>query len=996
MANFKKQYLLLCFCLLFSRQLGSDNLMNKGGFVFERVVTSNLNQEFMSFTRQLDTGLLRPLISNLKGLVNIHNEVCTKAKNSGQGLFSTKEKTLLPSQQYYMTDTTALFSPKFGTQLESEEICNSSNSYLPEYTTENAEAIRAICRQESLINIPLGIYLNNTTGNLHYKTSGLLVPDTFFPNAVVYGNALSPYSRAELKDERHALRNHLIHLNYCYANPPTLTFFKPEDVPKTLFKVVCEKPHKMQPKTPVDLASEFLYQWVSHSCERDHPVLTQHVEHAVMEVNNILNHQIDPKKLLTYAQYFPQLINQPDPMTSKNHISIDLISSPSSFLQPEPSIKQKRAVANTTEFLDTALNNSIEVSPEDFLSHLNISDTDLKSQLSNIYKTDKPTFTQIENFILDKKLETHTNSTYTVVRHKRHWLVYTSALGLFIIGLYYLINYIQGLFELNFDDTLNDQPALATAEQLNSANGKISELSINQVQIQKAIKDGENTINKLQSQFSTQTFAIATWAAQLDVKNNIQFGLQVLSDFILKLASILLGIQSGKTSPFALNLKELAELQIRVATEYTGVVLTNKLSEIKTTRVDTDKTLTLQFTIPISSPETEYVFYKVIPIPIFDNNITYIPNSPFTNLAMAKQNHYYTTLSSEEFATCMGSPSICNTHYPMKYISTNFDCILTSFLNNQLTCPIIKTEMVPYPFFYFNELNAIYSVPQPTKIRSTCFSPQGIRTDQTYDLDGSGSITFLPNCKITTTGSPFEFHYNTPKVSVTQNIAHWHTFDNIKFNIVPDTSFIVMPQIIRNLSSNLNLTEIKVPTWEELLKESFQPKSTLKTIFQLLLVIIPIVLVIYLIKCLNNTALCTAVKNVTRNKTSRFYTGKLTWIQKRSQNPPVPSRSFKLVPCRPRQTAIMAHNPNLVMTNAPFINQSHTLPRANNVHFRNESMYPTLSDVEDIYTQPEPETHCAPPAYAPIIRSHTRSGSTPEIRFQQTSLPPVPDTFEMK
>ena len=53
--------------------------MNKGGFVFERVVTSNLNQEFMSFTRQLDIELLRPLISNLKGLINIHNEICTKA-----------------------------------------------------------------------------------------------------------------------------------------------------------------------------------------------------------------------------------------------------------------------------------------------------------------------------------------------------------------------------------------------------------------------------------------------------------------------------------------------------------------------------------------------------------------------------------------------------------------------------------------------------------------------------------------------------------------------------------------------------------------------------------------------------------------------------------------------------------------------------------------------------------------------------------------------------
>jgi len=94
------------------------------------------------------------------------------------------------------------------------------------------------------------------------------------------------------------------------------------------------------------------YPWVSHSCERNHPVLSQHVEHALVEVNNILNLQIDPKKLLTYAQYFPHLVGQPGPLTSPSHISVDLISIPSSFLQPvEASVKHKRAVQNATEFL---------------------------------------------------------------------------------------------------------------------------------------------------------------------------------------------------------------------------------------------------------------------------------------------------------------------------------------------------------------------------------------------------------------------------------------------------------------------------------------------------------------------------------------------------------------------------------------------------------------------------------------------------------------------
>jgi hypothetical protein len=349
----------------------------------------------------------------------------------------------------------------------------------------------------------------------------------------------------------------------------------------------------------------------------------------------------------------------------------------------------------------------------------------------------------------------------------------------------------------------------------------------------------------------------------------------------------------------------------------------------------------------------------------------------------------------------------------MKYISTNFDCILTSFLNNQLTCPIEKTETVPYPFLYFNDLDAIYSVPQQTKIRSTCFTPQGGRTDQIHDLVGTGSIKFQPNCKITTSGSPFEFHYNTPRVSVTQNIAHWHTFENIKFNIIPDTSVIVTPQMIHNLSSNLNFTEVKVPTWEELLKESFQPKSSFKTILQLLLYIVPIILIIYLIRFLNNTATCTAIKGATTNKTSRFYAGKVKWIQKRStdyktaQNPPLASSRFKtihqsLTSLRPVQTAARAHFFNPATATLPFT--SHHLQsqqKVNNVRFQEDPLYPSTAELEDIYATADvhiPQHQPAPPAYAPIIkpRYNTRSNSAFDVRHPQSSLPSVPDSFEMK
>jgi len=39
---------------------------------------------------------------------------------------------------------------------------------------------------------------------------------------------------------------------------PALTFFAPGTLPTKLVKIVCEKPHNMQPQSPDDSASQFL------------------------------------------------------------------------------------------------------------------------------------------------------------------------------------------------------------------------------------------------------------------------------------------------------------------------------------------------------------------------------------------------------------------------------------------------------------------------------------------------------------------------------------------------------------------------------------------------------------------------------------------------------------------------------------------------------------------------------------------------------------------
>ena len=297
--------------------------------------------------------------------------------------------------------------------------------------------------------------------------------------------------------------------------------------------------------------------------------------------------------------------------------------------QDSPKTKRSIPASNITilepEEVVFPMEHTTNISIDQFLHYLNISSAQLKNMVYVATNTDNPSVEQIEHFLLNYRIDTHSNTTVHIIRDKRHpvfWLVPAAIVTVIGVGLYFLINYIVSLFNVDLSELeLAAAPPLATLEQLHTTNGHISELTINQNQIKQAVNDGTKALSRVKDQMLTQTFAIATWAAQTDVKHNIQFAIQILSDFILKLGSILLGALSSKTSPFALNIKELAQLKMKVASQYKNAILTDKLTDVKTNLINSDKNLTLLFTIPISNPDTVFTFYKVIPIPLFDNKI---------------------------------------------------------------------------------------------------------------------------------------------------------------------------------------------------------------------------------------------------------------------------------------------------------------------------------------------------------------------------------------
>jgi hypothetical protein len=221
--------------------------------------------------------------------------------------------------------------------------------------------------------------------------------------------------------------------------------------------------------------------------------------------------------------------------------------------------------------------------------------------------------------------------------------------------------------------------------------------------------------------------------------------------------------------------------------------------------------------------------------------------------------------------------------------------------------------------------------------------------------------------------------------------------------------------MLNKTSNQLNKTEISVTDWEQLVKESFNPQSSLLTVFHILIYLVPIMLIFYLCKCLNNTKTCNAMKGATMNKITHVHTGASRWIHKRSvdfdtfHDPPKRAESFRFVSgdateLRPVQAAAMAHRAHTRTANIPFTTEF--LQAQQRVANIQPTLYPATSVVqEEEYTSMEPVTVSQPPAYSsqtytkstPTHHYNTRSQSRlPEVRNPQPVSSPVPNQrFEM-
>ena len=904
---------LVILLTLFGNIKSDEILTNSGGFVFEKVATNHLNQDFMTFTRQLDFNLLQPLVDNLQGLLNLHGDICDKAQT-----YTTDNSTVISrdgtkiehhgfiqGKVYSVNKETSIFIPQTGRPEQTNSVCLQNSARLPEPTLDNLQAIREICTQKNLYKIPIGVTLNSYTSSLVYDSNLKDVPISLFDQVSFFNDHTDKtYSIKTLNETIKAIiknPSYITYLSACNSHSPKIQFVG--DAHQGIGPIVCEKPNTFLQNIDSDISSSFLYKWVHHACKRDHPELTSHVEHAKTELLHILDYQLHPQKLLRYANYYPQFSDQfSDPNPQPAGAQVTLINSPGNSLisiqQDEPieKVRKPRHTQNVTIFepdqfpLDSIVQN---LTMDQTLSLLHLTNETLRNKLYVYSNSDKPTEEQIFNFLCSHPLDTDSNMTLTLVRDKRTAGIHGSFLGSIVVGIYSLVKYIENYFNYDYDLLqLNTEP-LATVKQLHHVNGLIANLTIEQNEIKKSINKGSALMKNTRQELTNHMIAMTMSTAQIDTKTSIYFALQIVSSFIAKLANILLGAQTGTTSIYALNKFDLLQISNAVTLQNSGIALTSKLSDVKTELISFDSSLTLRFTIPIVSPATLFNFYKVIPIPIFQKDTTLIPDTTFTNIAVSNNQMYYTTLSEQEFTTCVTTNSLCRTHFPMKFLSSRYDCVLTAFLDKTANCTYKQIPVTPYPFFYFHDLHAVYSVPRPTTIRSTCIDSKGSRTQSASQIVSVGNLHFPPNCKIVTTDTNHEFHYNTPTISETATINDWHTFDNMKYLDIPDKTVI---QLYEHMNQTLlDPTVLTIPTWHELLRDSVSLKKVLPTWAQVLVLAILLIGIFFLGKYLNNITCCDAVKGASHRRLQHSFHGFFNWMNKRAdyfhamRQPPVPA-----------------------------------------------------------------------------------------------------------
>ena len=835
---------LTLFIFTHTLQYSHSQLQVKGGIIFETTRDTTLNQDYAYFIRNLDMTSLVPLKDMLKNSLETYTKVCQKATNiakykqSESHLDKNKLDVVTFSNDipYVIKEYSTIFAID-NIELKNAEItCIKNNATLPEIRSDrDISAMKQLCKAAGVTEVPSNIKYDAQFLRFYYPSDYSSVTDEPFSKFLFSdaGYAKNVKFRESWKIES---TNQIISKSitdkvmfYTNCNAHIEPYLKP--VHSHSQQIICEIRHPFKKEYQLDDYQIALYKWTSHNCKRDTLPLQSHIEHTITEIEQVTSSKLTSDRHQILQSLLPTL-TQDLQFTNPSISDSDILQS------DQPLEHKDLTFLNETLFF----NISREELRKDIIDTLEIT-------TNNITLNDVTKYLDIQK----------TRSTRSSKRSKFSkqfeyiggW--YTATPILLIIYNFISRKDIRLPTWEDVKTMISDQPPpVITVKQFQDLTFQLSSLKLNQQELTKFYEKSNEELKTLTKMRIEDFDVITTLIAEIDLKQTIRFAINIFRQITMKIANILIAASQGTTSPFVLNAYEFQQIRTQMQLQKNNnKELTNDIDLIKTTLLTNNEAngLTLQMKIPIIDKDRQYIFFKLTPIPIFMNNTVFLPDIKTSNIAINKDFTFYTTLTEYDFWKCIDSPEYCRSNLPMRQFISGHNCVMTSYVTDEISCPLNKLDIPTVPFMFYHKLELIYSVPDQLKIFIRC---QDGKTENKI-LTEMGRLSLQPGCVIQTTGNYNSIFYTQTELNTT-SLTHWNTFKMAHFTFTNINSTI-QKLTLQNSMDKMDIKAIKIPTFSEILQDAYHPSKSLSTAVHVLTWIIGITIVTFVIYCCIKTEL---------------------------------------------------------------------------------------------------------------------------------------------
>jgi hypothetical protein len=406
-------------------------------------------------------------------------------------------------------------------------------------------------------------------------------------------------------------------------------------------------------------------------------------------------------------------------------------------------------------------------------------------------------------------------------------------------------------------DTLKKVAAIKVEELRENMTGlilnnteAITAISINQKEIAKAYDTLRNEITTINNISKLNEFAIATMAAETDIKSACYRLHNTVQLALLKLANAMALALQGHVSPYILSEKELDNIVTAHSKKH--IMLANKLHQVEVKLTKTETEYLFALSIPILDKNT-YKLYRIQQIPIFqeDTVLTIKPDNKYIGISVDTTS--YVSINDIEYTQCVAKP-VCKVSSPIITINEMTGCTAYSYRSLKTKCPAVTLPKETKPFFATYGNTTLFSTPKEYIVNIVCPNANSkVINDPTIGtkiLGNTGSFTLNPNCFVETQDNRRIVAQAKPDFS--QDLGVATLSQALKYMPKPMIPIEIPPE----RDTRVHLPEIKLQTVEhmtftDIVKNAYKPENMTSHVLRDVLLVFAFLISFALLTCIS-------------------------------------------------------------------------------------------------------------------------------------------------